>query len=244
MYLGEKMTSRSKIEWTEYTWNPITGCDKISDGCINCYAERMAKRLKAMGNERYKDGFKVSIHKDLFREPLKIKKPKIIFVCSMSDLFHERVKDEDIISIFKTMNCADQHIFQVLTKRPKRMLNLSNQLDFSSNIWVGVSVENNKYLDRIDILKKIPAKIKFISFEPLLDKINEFNTDKIDWVIVGGESGPKFRKMKEEWVIIIKNICEQKNIPFFFKQWGGFNKKKNGRKLRGKIYNSLPKKLR
>lgn len=236
------MSKNSKIEWTEATWNPVTGCTKISDGCYNCYAFRMAKRLKAMGNVKYKNGFNVTLHPDLIERPLKWKKPKCIFVNSMSDLFHSDVPESFIIKVFNTMNKASWHIYQILTKRTNRLINISKKLKWSTNIWQGVTVESNKYLSRIDDLRYVPANVKFISFEPLISKINtkKLDLNNIDWVIVGGESGPGARDMKKEWVKNIRDKCIQENIPFFFKQWGGFNKKKNGRVLEGKTWSQYP----
>lgn len=234
--------NKTKIQWTEQTWNPITGCSKISDGCLNCYAARMAKRLKAMGNSRYRNEFEVTMHNDLYDVPIRIKTPKMIFVNSMSDLFHEDVPDEDILKIFDTMNKASWHTFQVLTKRPERVLKMddSGMLSWSNNIWMGTTVENDKYLHRIDCLRQTKAYVKFLSCEPLLGSLTTMDLNGIDWVIVGGESGPHSREMKEKWVLDIKDMCRTHNIPFFFKQWGGINKKKTGRVLLGKIYDEFP----
>lgn len=233
--------SNSKIEWTEATWNPVTGCSKITPGCDNCYAERMAKRLKAMGQKNYKNEFQVTCHPHMIEKPLLWKKPKMIFVCSMSDLFHENVPTSFIKSVFDTMNKSSHHTFQVLTKRPKRLYNLRNDLKWTKNIWVGVTVETIKYTHRIDHLRKIPAIIKFLSLEPLLGPMNKINLSGIDWVIVGGESGPGSREIKKEWVLNILSQCQKRDVPFFFKQWGGTNKKKNGRTLDGKIWSQTPK---
>lgn len=234
--------NRTKIQWTETTWNPVTGCTKISDGCKHCYAERMAKRLKAMGNERYKKGFKITVQEDLIDQPLRMVKPKMIFVNSMSDLFHDDVPEDLIIRIFETMNRANWHIFQILTKRPERMLELDNRgaLNWTDNIWMGVTVESGKYYNRVVQLKKSHARTKFVSCEPLIDKVNFRSLNGIDWIIVGGESGPGCRPMKKEWVTNIRDKCEAAKIPFFFKQWGGFNKKKNGREIDGKTYDEYP----
>lgn len=234
--------NKTKIQWTEMTWNPITGCTKISDGCVNCYAARMAKRLKAMGNPRYTNEFAVTVHEDLLDVPLGIKQPKMIFVNSMSDLFHEDVPDDIIIKIFETMNRAYWHTFQVLTKRPKRLQEMEKLglLNWSPNIWMGVTVENHNYIDRINELRNTKANIKFLSCEPLLGSLKNINMENIDWVIVGGESGPKSREMKKEWVMEIKELCEEKDVAFFFKQWGGTNKKKSGRLLDGKTYDYYP----
>lgn len=234
--------NKTKIQWTEMTWNPITGCTKISDGCLNCYAARMAKRLKAMGNPRYLNEFEVTVHKDLLEVPLDIKQPKMIFVNSMSDLFHKDVPDAIIVKVFETMNKAHWHTFQVLTKRPERVLAMDQAglLKWSPNIWMGTTVENDKYIDRIDKLRETKANIKFLSCEPLLGSLKDISLEKIDWVIVGGESGPKSREMKMEWVLELKDLCEKDGVAFFFKQWGGVNKKKNGRLLDGKTYDGYP----
>lgn len=234
--------NKTKIQWTEMTWNPITGCTKISDGCQNCYAARMAKRLKAMGNPRYINEFEVTVHKDLLEVPLDIKQPKMIFVNSMSDLFHKDVPDDIIIKVFETMNKAHWHTFQVLTKRPERVLAMDQAglLKWSSNIWMGTTVENDKYIDRIDKLRKTKANIKFLSCEPLLGSLKDISLEEIDWVIVGGESGPKSREMKKEWVLELKELCEKDGVAFFFKQWGGINKKKSGRLLDGMTYDEYP----
>lgn len=226
------------------TWNPITGCSKVSEGCKNCYAERMAKRLKAMGNPRYENGFEIAVHKDLFEKPLTIKQPKVIFVNSMSDLFHKDVTDEVIIALFDIMNRASWHTFQILTKRPERVLEMDNAglLKWSPNIWMGTSVESAQYLNRVRDLSLTKATIKFLSCEPLIGSLDGICLDGIDWVIVGGESGPKAREMKREWVIDIRNECEKCEVPFFFKQWGGVNKKKTGRLLDGKTYDEYPSK--
>ena len=231
----------SKIEWTGITWNPVTGCTKLSPGCDNCYAERMAMRLKTMENQkRYRNGFEVTCHPDLLNIPLKWKKPKTIFVCSMGDLFHKDVPVSFIKSIFTIMNKAHWHTFQVLTKRSKRLHKLKDRLKWTDNIWVGVSVENHNLIKRIDRLREVPANIRFLSIEPLLGPMRKMNLSGIDWVIVGGESGPGARPMEEKWVINIKNQCVKHGIPFFFKQWGGTNKKKAGRLLRGKVWDQMP----
>ncbi|MBN1622024.1 MAG: phage Gp37/Gp68 family protein [Endomicrobiales bacterium] len=234
------MGINSSIEWTESTWNPVTGCTKVSPGCKNCYAERMAMRLQAMGQPNYKNGFKVSLHPHVLEYPLKWQKSQMIFVNSMSDLFHPDVPDEFIIKVFNVMNEAQWHIFQVLTKRAERLEKLSGKLNWTDNIWMGVSVENASYRYRIDHLRKTDADIKFISFEPLLGSTEELNLTGIDWVIVGGESGPGARYMDKDWVIEIKKQCIDSNIKFFFKQWGGVNKKKTGRVLEGKTWSQMP----
>jgi protein gp37 len=232
--------SSSKIEWTESTWNPTTGCSKISSGCANCYAERMAMRLKAMGTPKYANGFDVTLHEDCLTEPYSWKKPKVIFVNSMSDLFHEDIPFSFIEKVFKVMNENLQHIFQVLTKRAELLLEFSPKLNWTSNIWMGVTVEDFKATGRIDYLRQTSATIKFLSCEPLISDLGNLDLQKINWVIVGGESGPKSRPIKEDWVIDIFNQCKSADIPFFFKQWGGVNKKKTGKELQGEIYHEMP----
>ena len=232
--------THTKIEWTDSSWNPITGCEKVSPGCSNCYAERMAHRLQAMGLSNYRYGFKVTIHKRELKKPLNWKKPQSIFVNSMSDIFHASVPSEFIQAIFATMNKAHWHVFQVLTKRPERLFEINDLVNWSENIWMGVSVENDKYKYRIQMLRQCDAKVKFVSFEPLLGPINNLSLKVINWVIVGGESGPRARPMKEDWVLDIHNACIQHGIPFFFKQWGGFRKKDNGRLLQGRTWDQMP----
>ena len=232
--------NNTKIEWTEKTWNPITGCSSVSSGCKNCYAKKMAKRLHAMGNPRYINEFEVTVHEDLFEQPLNIKKPNIIFVCSMSDLFHENVPYKTIEQIFDIMKRAYWHVFQVLTKRPERLLEFSRKYEIPKNVWVGTSVENESVINRVDILKNVEAEIHFLSCEPPLGPLTELNLDKIQWVVVGGESGSNARSVDKQWIIEIRDKCKEKNVPFFFKQWGGWNKKKNGHELDGKVYKEMP----
>jgi protein gp37 len=234
------MAGKSKIEWTESTWNPVTGCTKISIGCRNCYAERFALRLKAAGSRNYSNGFRVTLHPHLLQTPLRWKQPRTIFVNSMSDLFHKDVPLEFILKIFDVMRRASHHRFQVLTKRSGRLLQLSPSLPWPPNVWMGVTIENTDCTYRIDNLRKTPAAIKFISFEPLLGPITDINLEGIDWVIVGGESGPGARLMKPQWATGIRDQCITAGIPFFFKQWGGINKKKNGRTLDGRTWNQKP----
>ncbi len=234
------MALKSSIEWTESTWNPITGCNKISPGCKFCYAERMAKRLKAMGSANYENGFNLALHDHVVELPLTWKKPQTIFVNSMSDLFHKNVPPEFVQRIFEVMNKAYWHKFQVLTKRSDILLKYNSKLNWTENIWMGVSVENDKYTNRIEHLRNTDAKTKFLSVEPLIGPINKLDLTNIDWVIVGGESGPGARPMKEEWVIKIKDECKNAKVPFFFKQWGGVQKKKAGRLLQGKIWDQMP----
>jgi protein gp37 len=235
--------SKSSIEWTESTWNPVTGCDKVSKGCKFCYAEVMAKRLKAMNNPRYLNGFKLTLHEDKIDEPRKWKKDRVIFVNSMSDLFHPDVPLEFIQRVFKTMNETPQHTYQVLTKRSERLAELSDKLTWTENIWMGVSIEDYKVMNRMDGLKYCEAKTKFISAEPLLGPLYNMDLKNIHWVIVGGESGFKARPIDKAWVIDIKNQCDNQNVPFFFKQWGGKNKKKSGNLLDGKKYEAFPNNL-
>jgi protein gp37 len=234
------MATKSSIEWTESTWNPLTGCNKISPGCKNCYAERMAMRLYAMGVSNYRNGFKLTLHEEALGIPLKWKQPQTIFVNSMSDLFHKDVPIDFIQKVFAVMRLAHWHRFQVLTKRAERLLELDDKLIWAPNIWMGVSVENNDYAHRIDCLRQTQAHIKFLSLEPLLGPLPRLKLKGIDWVIVGGESGPYARPMKKEWVINIRNQCRRASVPFFFKQWGGFNKKKTGRLLEGKTWDEMP----
>jgi protein gp37 len=236
------MAYNTGIEWTESTWNPTTGCTKISPGCQNCYAERLAKRLQAMGQINYINGFNLTVHKKSIEIPLKWKKPQLIFVNSMSDLFHKDVPFGFIKDVFDIMHNCKHHIFQILTKRSKRLLDLSTKLNWPQNVWMGVSVENNNYINRIEHLRQIDAQIKFISFEPLLSQIDVALLDlsKINWVIVGGESGPKARSIEEVWITDIRDKCIQDNVPFFFKQWGGFFKKKHGRVLQGETWEQMP----
>ncbi len=237
------MGTKSNIEWTESTWNPVTGCSKISPGCTNCYAEKMSHRLQAMGQPNYKNGFDLTIHKHALMLPLHWKKPQVIFVNSMSDLFHLDVPLSFIQKTFDVMHRAYWHYFQILTKRSERMLELNKSLNWQENTWMGVSVENAEYLYRIEDLRQTQAKIKFLSLEPLLGPLANINLSGIDWVIVGGESGPRARPMDEEWVIGIRDQCQEANVPFFFKQWGGVRKKKAGRALEGKLWNEMPRAL-
>jgi len=232
--------NRSKIEWTESTWNPVSGCNKVSRGCENCYAERMAKRLQAMGTRGYENGFEVTLHSSALEKPLKMKKPQIIFVNSMSDIFHEKIPDEYIEEIFSVMNQASWHTFQVLTKRPERLERIAHKLEWGENIWMGTTVEANDYVHRANYLRSSPARVKFLSLEPLIDTVDKLDYAGIDWVIVGGESGPRARVMQKEWVLEIRDRCREKEIDFFFKQWGGVNKKRAGRVLDGQLYDEMP----
>lgn len=234
------MATGSAIEWTESTWNPVTGCTKVSAGCLNCYAERMAKRLRAMGQPNYRNGFEVTCHEHALELPLSWRKPQTIFVNSMSDLFHEDIPFDFVRRIFEVMRRAHWHRFQVLTKRAERLATLSAHLPWPENVWMGVTVESADYLDRIDALRRTDAHIKFLSLEPLLGPMPTLDLTGIDWVIVGGESGPGARELREEWVTDLRDQRRAREIPFFFKQWGGVNKKKAGRRLQGGVFNETP----
>jgi len=231
----------SSIEWTELTWNPTTGCDKISAGCKFCYAEIMSRRLKAMGVEKYADGFKIRQHEAALAIPYQWKKPAMVFVNSMSDLFHKEVPLEFIQEVFAVMNQRPHLVFQVLTKRGDRLEEICSELNWTPNIWMGVSVENEEVKGRIDFLRKVPAAVRFLSCEPLIGPLKRLNLRGIDWVIVGGESGAKPRPMKQDWVIEIRDQCAKHDVAFFFKQWGGRNKKAAGRELEGVHHDSFPK---
>lgn len=233
--------AQSSIEWTESTWNPVTGCTKISPGCKHCYAERMAKRLHAMGQPNYANGFKVTPQEHALGLPLTWKKPQIIFVNSMSDLFHKNVSLEFILRVFEVMHRANWHQYQILTKRSDRLLELDAELPWAKHIWMGVSVENADYRFRIRDLQRTHAHTKFLSIEPLIGPVGRIPLKGIDWVIAGGESGPGARPMKEEWVLDIRDQCRRASVAFFFKQWGGVNKKKSGRLLEGRTYDEMPK---
>ncbi|MBI4789856.1 MAG: phage Gp37/Gp68 family protein [Chloroflexi bacterium] len=234
------MATQSKIEWTEMTWNPATGCTKVSQGCKHCYAERLAKRLQAMGVKRYQNGFEVTLHEDALEIPLRWKQPRIVFVNSMSDLFHEKIPLEFIQRVFDTMARCPQHTFQILTKRSQRMRELANDLTWTPNIWMGVSVEDARVTQRIYDLQAIPAAVRFLSCEPLIGPLDNLPLDGIHWVIVGGESGPSARPIKPEWVDSILLQCRELGIAFFFKQWGGVRKDLTGRDLHGRTYDEMP----
>jgi len=234
------MATNSAIEWTEATWNPVTGCTKISLGCRNCYAERMALRLQAMGQRNYARGFRVTIHPHALRLPLKWKKPRMVFVNSMSDLFHERVPVGFVEQVFRVMHQADWHQYQILTKRSERLMELDAVLGWAPYIWMGVTVESREYTFRIEHLRQTVAAIKFLSLEPLLGPIPDLDLEGIDWVVVGGESGPGARPIKREWVIELRDRCRESGVPFFFKQWGGTDRKKSGRVLDGRTWDQMP----
>jgi len=242
------MSKKSNIEWTQFTWNPTTGCTKISPGCKHCYAEIMANRLCAMGVANYKDGFKLTLHPQRLNEPIFRKKPSMYFVNSMSDIFHEDIPFDYIDKVFDTIRQTPQHIYQVLTKRPQIMKEYFSTREVPAHAWIGVSVEDKKYgVPRIDILREIKASVKFLSVEPLLEDLEDINLENIDWVIVGGESGAKARAMQVEWVANIQQQCKIFSVPFFFKQWGAFgadgvrrSKSANGREFMGKVWEEMP----
>ncbi len=240
----------TKIEWTQRTWNPITGCTKASPGCRNCYAEIMSYRLQAMGNPKYANGFSPTTHPEELQIPITWKQPALIFVCSMSDLFHKSIPFGFIDRIFKTIQATPQHTYQILTKRPERMFLYFRRRSIPENVWLGATIEGRDQVNRLEYLKKIAACTKFISFEPLISDIGKIDLSGIDWVIVGGESGPKARPMEKNWVLSIKQQAQKLNIPFFFKQWGTWgadkirrNKKANGRLLNGKTYSGMPRQI-
>jgi protein gp37 len=234
------MATNSHIEWNEMTWNPVTGCTKISQGCKHCYALRMANRLKAMGTDRYRNGFAVTLHEDLVNLPRKWRAPRVVFVNSMSDLFHELVPLEFIQAVFRTMAACPQHTFQILTKRSERLAKLATELDWPVNVWMGVSVEDERVIGRIPDLQSVPAAVRFLSLEPLIGPLKSLPLDGIGWVIVGGESGPGARPMKCAWVKSIRKQCFAAGVPFFFKQWGGVRKDLTGRELDGRTYDEMP----
>lgn len=234
------MAQASSIEWTEATWNPVTGCSKISPGCKNCYAERMAIRLQAMGQPNYTNGFGLTLQPQALSIPLSWKKPRTVFVNSMSDLFHKSVPLEFIQRAFEVMRSSPQHQFQVLTKRSGRLKSMASKIDWPPNVWMGVSVESDSFLSRIDDLRTVPSAVRFLSLEPLLGPLPSLNLELIDWVIVGGESGPRSRPMESTWVEEIRDQCLNSETPFFFKQWGGKNKKKTGRVLQNRTWDQMP----
>jgi protein gp37 len=234
------MATISTIEWTEMTWNPVTGCTKVSEGCRHCYAERMALRLRAMGNRRYTNEFEVTLHDDLVDLPRRLLQPRLIFVNSMNDLFHEEVPEDFIGRVFETMTDCEQHTFQVLTKRSGRLRYMASRLPWPKNVWIGVSVEDRRVLDRVDDIRNVPASVRCLSCEPLLGPIDDLDLAGIAWVIVGGESGPGARPMKPEWVESILKQCRRAKVAFFFKQWGGTRKNVTGRELNGRTYDELP----
>jgi protein gp37 len=238
------MGDKSAIEWTDATWNPVTGCTKLSPGCKHCYAERLADRLKAMGNPRYRNGFEITLHPDQLDLPLRWKQPRRIFVNSMSDLFHEAIPEDFVRRVFSTMARAHWHVFQVLTKRASRLAELAPDLEWPRNVWQGVSIEDAEYVDRIENLRAVPATVRFLSIEPLLGPMPNLSLRGIHWVIVGGESGPHARPMQPQWAASIRNQCVAAAVPFFFKQWGGRTPKSGGRALEGRTWDQMPSRPR
>lgn len=230
----------SAIEWTGVTWNPVTGCTKVSPGCAHCYAERLAARLRRMGAAKYARGFEVALHRDALDDPLRWARPRLVFVNSMSDLFHADVPDAFLEAVFRTMNAASRHTFQVLTKRPERAAALGGKLRWTSNVWLGASVESEPWLRRLEPLRATPAAVKFLSLEPLLGPLPSLDLAGIDWVIAGGESGPGARPMQPDWVRGIRDRCARDGVPFFFKQWGGTQRQRAGRTLDGRTWDELP----
>ena len=237
---GERLAKNSSIEWTQSTWNPVTGCSKVSPGCKHCYAERMALRLQAMGQPNYARGFAVTLHEEVVERPLSWRKPQTIFVNSMSDLFHDQVPLPFITRVFDVMRQASWHRFQILTKRYERLAAVAHELPWPPNVWMGVSVEDSRYTARIDTLRAVPAAVRFLSLEPLLGPLPSLDLTNIHWAIVGGESGPSARPMREEWVIDIRDQCRAAGVAFFFKQWGGVRKKRAGRLLEGCTWDEMP----
>jgi protein gp37 len=234
------MPTRSNIEWTEMTWNPVTGCTKVSQGCKHCYAERMARRLEAMGSDRYRNGFHVTLHPDLLDVPRRWRQARVVFVNSMSDLFHDDIPLAYIQRVFATMRDCPHHTFQVLTKRSERLATLASQLPWPENVWMGVSVEHARVIHRVRDLQRVPAAVRFLSLEPLIGPLDALPLVGIHWAIVGGESGPKARPMRKEWVTSIHRQCRAARVPFFFKQWGGVRKDLTGRELNGRTYDEMP----
>lgn len=234
------MATNSSIEWTQMTWNPVTGCTKVSQGCKHCYAEKMARRLKAMGVDRYSNGFQLTLHPDLIDLPRRWRQPRVVFVNSMSDLFHEEVPLQFIVRVFETMAACPQHTFQVLTKRSERLAELSGQLQWPENVWMGVSVEDQRVISRIADLRQCPAQTRFLSCEPLIGSLNDLDLAGIHWLIAGGESGPGARPMDPAWVLSLRDQCREQGVAFFFKQWGGKRKHTTGRELEGRLHSEYP----
>ena len=234
------MADKSSIEWTESTWNPVTGCDKVSPGCAHCYAETFAERWRGVPGNAYEQGFDLKLWPSRLGHPAKWKKPRVIFVNSMADLFHEDVPDEYIARVFDVMVEADHHVYQVLTKRHERLAELAPVLPWPEHVWMGVSIENRRFVHRADYLREVPAAVRFISAEPLLGPLDGLDLTGIDWIIAGGESGPKHRPVKAEWIRGVRDLAAESGTPFFFKQWGGFRAKAGGRLLDGREWNEMP----
>jgi protein gp37 len=236
-----RMSDRSAIEWTQATWNPVTGCDKVSPGCAHCYAEMFAERWRGIPGHPYAQGFDLRLWPERLDVPLRWKRPRMIFVNSMSDLFHERIPDEFVAEIFETMVSAEQHTFQILTKRHERLLQLAPSLPWPPNVWMGVTIENRRFVHRADYLREIPAAVRFISAEPLLGPLERLDLSEIDWLIAGGESGPRHRPVREEWITELRDRCGAEGVAFFFKQWGGVRSKSGGRLLEGRTWDEMPR---
>jgi protein gp37 len=235
------MPDNSAIEWTEATWNPVTGCDKVSPGCAHCYAETFAERWRGIPGHPYKQGFDLRLWRDRLDQPLKWKRPRMIFVNSMSDLFHEDIPDDYVREVFDVMGTAEWHTFQILTKRHERLVELAPALPWHPNVWMGVSIENRRFVHRADALREVPAAVRFISAEPLLGPLDGLDLDGINWLIAGGESGPKHRRCDPDWVRLLRDRCSDEGVAFFFKQWGGLRPKSGGRVLDGQMWDELPK---
>jgi protein gp37 len=240
MRRGRKVAGSSKIEWTEATWNPVTGCDQISPGCAHCYAKTFAERWRGVGDHPYEQGFDLRLWPERLDVPLRWRKPKTIFVNSMSDVFHEAIPDEYVAQIFGTMRAAHWHTFQVLTKREGRMLDLAPSLTWPPNVWMGVTIENHRFVHRADALRKVPAAVRFISAEPLLGRLEGLSLESIAWLIAGGESGPRHRRVDADWIRDLRDRCDNAGTAFFFKQWGGTRPKSNGRLLDGRLHDEYP----
>jgi protein gp37 len=240
-YPREEMSDRSAIEWTEASWNPTTGCSKVSPGCAHCYAETFAERWRGVAGHPYEQGFDLKLWPERLDIPLRWKRPRMIFVNSMSDLFHEAIPDDFIRSVFAVMGEADRHTFQVLTKRPERLIDLAPELDWHPNVWIGVTIENRRFVSRADLLREIDgAAVRFISAEPLLGPLDGLDLTDIDWLIAGGESGPRHRRVREDWILDLRDRCDDEGVAFFFKQWGGARPKSNGRELDGRTWDDFP----
>lgn len=235
------MADKSAIEWTEATWNPVTGCDQVSPGCAHCYAKTFAERWRGVKDHPYEQGFKLRLWPQRLDYPARWKRPRMIFVNSMSDLFHERVPDEFIQEVFAVMQAANWHTFQVLTKRPERAVDLADSLPWPPNVWMGVSIENRRFVHRADLLREIDAAVRFISAEPLLGPLEGLHLEGISWLIAGGESGPRHRRVDEDWIVDLRDRCLEDGVAFFFKQWGGARPKTGGRELQGRTWDQMPK---
>jgi protein gp37 len=234
------VADRSAIEWTEATWNPVTGCTQVSPGCAHCYAKTFAERWRGVPGHPYEQGFELKLWPERLDQPLRWRRPRVIFVNSMSDLFHEEIPEAFIEEVFRVMGKADRHVFQILTKRHERLLELCHQLPWPPNVWMGVSIENRRFVHRADYLRQVPAAVRFISAEPLLGSLEDLDLSGVDWLIAGGESGPGHRPVHEEWLIELRDRCSQEKVAFFFKQWGGARPKSGGRLLDGRSWDEMP----